>query len=331
MKLVDGPRLASLAIVLALLAYPLSWSNAQPTLDRLEDEAAVKPAESRNEAGYLGLIGDDRQEQQRGIRVLETLPGGPADVGGIRAGDLVVAISGVKLRNMDEMAQVIARSRPGNRLRVSVERDDATRDYEIVMGRRPLPTEGLSELTDNNEPTQSARRRLLGIRTVPVTAEIRQLYDLPSTRGALVSEVLVGSPAHQVGIPLDAVIVEAEKQPVATPEDLARLVAAAGPGQEIELAYLTRGKLVRQKVRLDDVANAADQPAGGPASPPANAAAKPIGKPDAAATPQAAEERARFERLEARILQLERQVQNLEKLLQQATQGLPMPIEPATP
>ena len=44
--------------------------------------------------GYLGLVGDDRLERGRGIRVLETLPKGPAARAGLRAGDLIVRVEG---------------------------------------------------------------------------------------------------------------------------------------------------------------------------------------------------------------------------------------------
>ena len=45
-------------------------------------------------------------------------------------------------------------------------------------------------------------RPLLGIRTLPVTAESQQQYGLPNLSGALVNFVNPGSAAEKAGVPL---------------------------------------------------------------------------------------------------------------------------------
>ncbi|MBL9124861.1 MAG: PDZ domain-containing protein, partial [Planctomycetaceae bacterium] len=156
----------------------------------------------------------------------------------------------------------------------------------------------------NDPPRESARPRRLGLRTVPISEDMRKLYDLPATRGALVSEVLVGSPAHAAGIPLDAAIVEANGQPVDSPDALAALVGRLGDEAELTLGYYSRGKLERQTIKLD----------------PGEIVAKPAVSDTQAATDAMRAYATRLETLESRI-------RKLEQLLEQLQQDLQPPAE----
>jgi hypothetical protein len=306
----------------------LQMASAQPTLDRLEDELSESqppiPAQSGDdstagERGYLGLEVDTSDELADRVQVIEVVRDGPAELGGIRAGDLIAAIDDKPVRNLDELARILAGYAPGQRLQISTERNGAPRQFEVRLGRSTAVRGSRDTLKPGGPTNQVAKgepdvkqRRPLGIRTVPVTEAMRLLYDLPSTRGALVSELVVDSPAHRQGIPLDAVIVEAQGQAIATPQELAEVVIAASATGEIELGYYTRGELVRTKIRLD-------APAEAPLPDPELAGNRnKIEAEIEPSTPIVGDEQARIEQLEARILQLERQLRRMESLLRES-------------
>jgi hypothetical protein len=118
---------------------------------------------------------------------------------------------------------------------------------------------------------------------------------------------VVGSPADKAGIPLDAVIVAVDEQPVASPADLAKLIAAAGAGNVVELTYLSGGQQRRARVTLAGDASQVDStPSGESRSSPG-----PFDRRFAPA-PSAAE---RIDLLERRIRELELRVQELERAL----------------
>ena len=130
---------------------------AQATLDELEKrirqeleqqpaqerQAAEQPAAApRREPGYLGLVADDKNDRGRGVRILEVRPGGPADKAGLKPGDLITGLGGMRLRQMSEMALILKQVRPGGSVRFEVLRDGQKQQMELTAVGRP-PAEAI--------------------------------------------------------------------------------------------------------------------------------------------------------------------------------------------
>ncbi len=105
-----------------------------------EDAEKALPERIVPERGYLGIVADDRQEQGRGVRILEVLPGGPADEAGLRAQDLITGLGSVRVRAMSEMAAILKVVRIGGKLPVEILRGGDQQQIEVTLGRR-LPPE----------------------------------------------------------------------------------------------------------------------------------------------------------------------------------------------
>lgn len=62
---------------------------------------------------YLGIVGDDSRGPGSGASVLSVQSGGPADVAGILPGDVITAVAGIPVRNLDQLARKIQEVEPG--------------------------------------------------------------------------------------------------------------------------------------------------------------------------------------------------------------------------
>lgn len=107
----------------------------------------------RYERPWLGLTGTSltgdlaRQRRltvDRGILVLEVLPGGPADVAGLRGavsdgppGDVIRTINDEPVEDWDELLNVLATREPGQRLRLGIVRGSESYNLSVVLGVRP--------------------------------------------------------------------------------------------------------------------------------------------------------------------------------------------------
>ena len=78
-------------------------------------------------------------------------------------------------------------------------------------------------------------RGYLGVAVAPVTPEARRSANLPGPRGALVAEVVSGSPAAAAGLKSGDVIVRYQGEDLQDPRDLTRRVAATPPGTSVTL------------------------------------------------------------------------------------------------
>ena len=93
-------------------------------------------------------------------------------------------------------------------------------------------------------------RGWIGVQIQPVTAEIADSLGLKSTKGALVAETQPNSPASAAGIKSGDVILGIDGERIDGPRDLARRVAALGPGKKADLIYWHDGSEKTAPVKL---------------------------------------------------------------------------------
>lgn len=256
---------------------------------------------SDGEPGYLGVVLDDRFDGGAGLRVLEVVPGGPAEAAGLRVGDRLTEVEGRNVRTMPDFVEMIGRRTAGKVVELTVLRDRRPTRLKVTLGRRPDEGSRAFELFGPiPEPLAEGlvpRDVMLGVRMAPVTTALQTILGLRDSRGALVVEVVPGSPAHRAGIREEAVILAVDGKRIDVPDDVTRAILAAGPGQEVKLAYSYRGKLYERKIRLAVVGESGQPLAEGPD---------------------------RIEQLEREIEQLRRRVDRLEQLVEHLT-GQPAP------
>ncbi|SDC81252.1 MULTISPECIES: S1C family serine protease [unclassified Candidatus Frackibacter] len=78
-------------------------------------------------------------------------------------------------------------------------------------------------------------RPWMGVYMQPVTKEIADYFGLNSTRGALIADVMPGSPAEEAGLKAGDVILEFNKKEVKSPDDVVDLVNKSKVGKDIIL------------------------------------------------------------------------------------------------
>ncbi len=93
-------------------------------------------------------------------------------------------------------------------------------------------------------------RGWIGVKIQPVTPEIADSLGLKSIKGALVAEAQSNSPATAAGIKSGDVILGVDGERIDGPRDLARKIAALGPGKKADLIYWHNGSEKTVAVKL---------------------------------------------------------------------------------
>jgi S1-C subfamily serine protease len=88
----------------------------------------------------------------------------------------------------------------------------------------------------------SVKRGLLGVDTYPVSPDIAQALGLSGAQGALVTQVLLGSPAEQAGIRSGDVIVSVNHSTVMVPADVRNAIGLLRVGETADIALLRDGR-----------------------------------------------------------------------------------------
>ena len=104
-----------------------------------------------------------------------------------------------------------------------------------------IPVNIAKEVLGQLRQTGKVVRGYLGVAVMPVTPEARRAASLPSPKGALVAEVVSGSPAAEAGLKPGDVIVRFKSEEIQDPHDLTRRVAATPPGATVKLDVVRQG------------------------------------------------------------------------------------------
>ena len=105
--------------------------------------------------GYLG-VGLEAADGQ-GVRITQVLPGTPAAKAGLRMHDVITAIAGATVNDPEQFQAQLAKRKPGDAVRLEVQRDGETLDVEATLGQRPAG-DNRGELQNHMGSTLSARR-----------------------------------------------------------------------------------------------------------------------------------------------------------------------------
>ena len=152
----------------------------------------------------LGLKGTD------GALVGDVVPGGPADVAGIKRGDVITSFNGKSIKNMSDLSREVAGMPVGRTVDARIFRDGKGIDVKITV-------------TEMNEEKLASGRRApeasLGIRVDDITPRWRAELGIREKTGALVTNIASGSLADEAGLQAGDIIKELNHQPVNSASD----------------------------------------------------------------------------------------------------------------
>ncbi len=153
--------------------------------------------------------------------------GSPAQKGGLKEEDVVLAIDGERVNSSTTLTRIIALKRPDATVALSVVRAGKPAEVKVKLGVRP-DLENLGD-TRRAEATPSDPHRI-GLAFQDMDPRMAEATGLPRT-GALVIEVSPGSPADEAGIRRGMAVVELNRKPVLNRDELMAGLKGLAPGE----------------------------------------------------------------------------------------------------
>lgn len=148
-----------------------------------------------------------------GARIVEVTEDSPADEAGLRAGDVVTAVDGRPVSDAAALRTAVGIAEIGNDVRFDVVRDGETRQVSVAPAE---PTETMTAATDGDTAPSS-----LGVSF----RNIRPEDPYPrGVGGAIVAEVIDGTPAARAGLLPGDLVVAVNQQNVGDAAALVRLL-----------------------------------------------------------------------------------------------------------
>lgn len=167
-----------------------------------------------------------------GVLVQEVQPGGPAEKGGLKPGDIITTIDGRPIKDGDDLVNEIASRKPGSALRLGFLRDGKQSDTTVTVGDRDKVFAELNNPQTNAAPDQQgdAGESKLGIVVREASsATVGKIH----TSGMVVQSVRTGSFADLQGLEPGLVIIRINKQPTTTKSQYDAIVEKLKTGDDV--------------------------------------------------------------------------------------------------
>ena len=116
-----------------------------------------------------------------------------------------------------------------------------------------IPTNMAKTVMDSLIKKGKVIRGWFGVTIQPLTPELAKQFDLKEEKGALVGDVIEGSPAEKAGLQRGDVIIEYDGKKIEEPYQLRNMVANTTPGQEVELKIIRENKTETKKVTISEL------------------------------------------------------------------------------
>jgi len=166
--------------------------------------------------GWLGVSIQDLTEDlgksmdiaaRAGVLVSDVSADSPAAAAGLKRGDVITAIDGVKTTDSAHLRNQIARAGKGTKVRIDLVRDGATQTLTATLGEAP------AELAPDGVTAAEGKELFAGVRLEELDARERARLRVPPTvRGVLVSHIDPGSPGEGTGLRPGDIIVEVDRK-----------------------------------------------------------------------------------------------------------------------
>lgn len=123
------------------IGFAIPMSTARQVMEGLVKDGQVT-------RGWIGVEPNELSPElaetfgvkaRQGVIITGVLQNGPGAQAGIRPGDVITAVAGVEVHNVAQLLTRVAALKPGTASRISLQRQDAQIELDVIPGVRPRP------------------------------------------------------------------------------------------------------------------------------------------------------------------------------------------------
>jgi len=161
-------------------------------------------------ADYFGLT------ETEGIIVAKVLSGSPAEEGGLKSGDVIIAFDGKSVKNTRELLKIVGGAEAGKKVRIEVMRQGKKKTVEVKIGERP---ESIEE--DYREASVDSSWR--GMKVSDITPDVKKRFRLRQEEGVVITDIELDTPASETSLRVGDIIDEIATQAIKNLKDFKKI------------------------------------------------------------------------------------------------------------
>ena len=171
-----------------------------------------------------------------GVLVGNVMKGSPAEKAELKTGDIIQEFNGGKITGVRQLQRQVADSPTNSRVTLKVLREKQPLTLTVTLGEQP------EDLSAAAEPRGTETVDRFGFSVQDITPELREQFKLPPTlAGVMVAGVEEGGAAARESVRPGDLILQANREPVKSVRDFARIVGQLRRGSNLLLLVQREG------------------------------------------------------------------------------------------
>jgi serine protease Do len=164
-------------------------------------------------------------DKPEGVLITDTFENNPAQVAGIKTGDVIISIDGKMIKDSRELTRVVAGLMVGTKVKVVAIRNGKRKVFDVVIGKRDGDLVSSSAQDENVIP--------FGIQIAELDKDTSKKLGVPYGQGVLVANLDPNGKASKEGFRKWDVILQINHKPVNSSSDYLKLIKAIKKGDKV--------------------------------------------------------------------------------------------------
>jgi serine protease Do len=164
-------------------------------------------------------------KEKEGALISQVYSGSPAEKVGLKVGDVVTEVDGVKIKSSQDVVREVLKKKVGQKVSVVILREGKGLDFSVTTAEMPekIGERGLAK----------PAREWFGLRISDVTPDIAKQLGLAKTEGVVITGVEPRSVAQTGGLRVGDIILEVNRQKILNENDYRSAMEKAKPEQGV--------------------------------------------------------------------------------------------------
>jgi serine protease Do len=164
-------------------------------------------------------------KEKEGALISQVYSGSPAEQVGLKAGDVVIEVDGVKIKSSQDVVREVLKKKVGQKVNFVILREGKRLEISVTAAQMP-------EKIGERGPAKPARE-WFGLRVSDVTPDIAKQLGLTKTEGVVITGVEPNSVAQGAGLRAGDIILEVNRQKILNENDYRSAMEKAKPEQGV--------------------------------------------------------------------------------------------------
>jgi len=169
----------------------------------------------------------------KGVLVSRVKPAeGPAAKAGLKQGDIITEIDGKKISDASELSLLVAELNPGKTVTINYLRDGKEQSTKLTIEDRSklIPDANAEPAGESDDEPGQIK---LGLSVQSLTSQQAKEFELQTDEGVMITNVAQGSVAEDAGLQRGDVILEVNRTPIRTPQNLRSFTTKLKSGADV--------------------------------------------------------------------------------------------------